>query len=969
MENYIDLINAYLNKSLSESEVLAFENRLQSDAEFKFLYNEHLIVLKGIERTLIKEEIEEARNGFVRGKWLKLIGSLLGGLILAFLVWLIFFNHNTAKNGLREALNFETEYIQQFEVSSDSITTIEGKKGTRLTINPQDLEFQSKKPLKDEVLIIQLIELTNKQDLLWANTQTISNGDWLISGGAFKIEIKADNQNLVLKEDRTIKARFPKNTSEEAMKIFYGERVENGYLDWNLSNIELKNEKQFVIFCKDTIILDEVRTKAFGGVETMKRLILIDSLGYLSHKNIKTRFPEIKYFSNQKDTLIIYERTSNLTSEKDVLLSSDSQFSVIDLEYYKELINIVYTNDILTFDKSRKIYNNNLKVKAFYETIEISKLGWINIDKYSDAVDKIVISLKNNLGVDLNLYREEAYSNNSEWSETYFVDNENNTILNIYSSKIEIPRGKTFTVISFCIVDDEFYASRKILKADKDGTFMIEYEKSDKSQIKSFLRLDTNPKEENLKQKKVSTTMKEVEAVIVEMETMNRNDSSKVNTLSFFKSNYKAPQKITVNTEEDFKITLKEGTIISIPENAFIVEKTNKEVSGNIELNITEYYKLSDILLANLSTKSNDRILETGGMLYIEANKNGLKLKLNPQAEINIIFNNSGKTNMQLFNGEKNTDGINWRLNSTEVTTSEVTLIDELTGSIENTTLSFHAIEQVPIFPGCENGTNEEQKKCFTDTITKIINRKFNVDISENLNLSGKQRIDSSFEIDEEGNIVNILARANSKELAEEAIRVIETFPKVTPGFQKAKPVVVKYSLPIYFEVRDNLNTSRKRIGAEMDSTIYIARSDKKFAESFESSKNVKNIKERDIDRYTFAVSQLGWINCDRFVNSRKSKIKYKVKIKDAEGANVKMVFKSLSSILTSNNIHGKYSFGEIPLDEDVILFAIKKRGNKLFLGLKELTIVTTSELDLEFKEVSIEELKAELKKFNQIFH
>ena len=454
---------------------------------------------------------------------------------------------------------------------------------------------------------------------------------------------------------------------------------------------------------------------------------------------------------------------------------------------------------------------------------------------------------------------------------------------------------------------------------------------------------------------------KSIVDVINKNEKNNTKTSAGNNLISFFNSVKKQPQKIKVNTAEDFKITLKEGTIISIPKNAFLEEKTKKQVSGNIELSITEYYKLSDLLLANLTTKSNDKILETGGMLYIEARKNGLKLKLRPQSRMNIIFNSSGKQNMQLFKGEKDdSDEINWKLNAPEGTTSEVDdVIDTLTGRIENTVLTLNSVEEVPIYPNCEDGSNEERKNCMETAIKKLVSRKYDLSIAEDLNLSGNHTIRTSFEIDKEGNIGKIEARASHRKLAEEAIRVIELLPKLKPGKLKGEAVDVKYYFPIHIQLQ----------GKTVDqSTSVTLKSDKGFIATF-NKKSISDLNNSNIERYTLATSNLGWINCDRFVNSKKRKIKYKLKIKDSEGANVKMVFKSMSSILPSNKIDKNYSFGEIPIDEDVILFAIKKKDGKLFLGIKEVTTEMVSEIDLKFKEVSIKELKAELRILNTDFN
>ncbi len=110
-------------------------------------------------------------------------------------------------------------------------------------------------------------------------------------------------------------------------------------------------------------------------------------------------------------------------------------------------------------------------------------------------------------------------------------------------------------------------------------------------------------------------------------------------------------------------------------------------------------------------------------------------------------------------------------------------------------------VEEAPIFPGCK-GSNKEKKDCFISQIRKFVNRNFNSNLAEELNLStGTKRIFTIFKIDKNGNIVNINARAPHKKLQEEAIRVIKLIPKMTPGKMKGKPVGVKYSLPIAFKV------------------------------------------------------------------------------------------------------------------------------------------------------------------------
>jgi len=118
--------------------------------------------------------------------------------------------------------------------------------------------------------------------------------------------------------------------------------------------------------------------------------------------------------------------------------------------------------------------------------------------------------------------------------------------------------------------------------------------------------------------------------------------------------------------------------------------------------------------------------------------------------------------------------------------------------------IPFILIEDAPVYPGCEGIAKIQQKKCFTEHIKKLVNRKFNADLAANLGLTpGKKRIFVMFKIDKMGKVVNIRARAPHKSLEKEAIRVVSLIPKMTPGKQRGRPVGVKYSLPIVFNVQD----------------------------------------------------------------------------------------------------------------------------------------------------------------------
>ncbi len=110
--------------------------------------------------------------------------------------------------------------------------------------------------------------------------------------------------------------------------------------------------------------------------------------------------------------------------------------------------------------------------------------------------------------------------------------------------------------------------------------------------------------------------------------------------------------------------------------------------------------------------------------------------------------------------------------------------------------MPFVAIDQVPVYPGCEDAI--DKKECMVKKITEHIAQNFDVSVSKNLGLEkGKKNVYVQFKIDKAGNIVDVRARGPHKNLEEEAVRVVSSLPQMQPGEENGKKVGVKYTLPI----------------------------------------------------------------------------------------------------------------------------------------------------------------------------
>ena len=118
------------------------------------------------------------------------------------------------------------------------------------------------------------------------------------------------------------------------------------------------------------------------------------------------------------------------------------------------------------------------------------------------------------------------------------------------------------------------------------------------------------------------------------------------------------------------------------------------------------------------------------------------------------------------------------------------------------TEIPFAVIEDAPTTKECKDASFDERKKCLSIFISKFVAQNFNMKVTKETGLKGRQRIMVNFKIDTNGFVKDVRARAPHPDLEVESKRVINLLPQFIPGKQKGKTVIVPYSLPIVFEVK-----------------------------------------------------------------------------------------------------------------------------------------------------------------------
>ncbi len=116
----------------------------------------------------------------------------------------------------------------------------------------------------------------------------------------------------------------------------------------------------------------------------------------------------------------------------------------------------------------------------------------------------------------------------------------------------------------------------------------------------------------------------------------------------------------------------------------------------------------------------------------------------------------------------------------------------------EEVVVPFAIIEEVPVFPGCENAA--DKKMCFNEMMQKHVQKNFMYPkTAEELGIEG--RVFVQFVIAQDGSIKQIRTRGPDPSLEKEAARIIAALPTMIPGRQRKRAVSVPYSIPINFKL------------------------------------------------------------------------------------------------------------------------------------------------------------------------
>ena len=381
----------------------------------------------------------------------------------------------------------------------------------------------------------------------------------------------------------------------------------------------------------------------------------------------------------------------------------------------------------------------------------------------------------------------------------------------------------------------------------------------------------------------------------------------KTPTQNLFSTEDIGSAQFTISLDRDTILTSDRGTVLHISPNTF-VDQSGNPIRGQIDIELKECLNPLDMVLSGMTTMSNGQLLESGGMVYINATSKGEQLAIANGASIGVeLPTDSLKQGMQIYEGVETEDGIDWQ-NPVSMESDSASALDNL-GEIE--------------------GEGELEEMVFDTARTNV-----------GYYVRGYNYI---------GYWPN-----------HTFLRVFEPIPKAIRNeisdicwadgglMLKNDSVIMIDTLEVALIKEDNWQQA-----------LWPT-----------AQKGVNSFIEDSKTNYIFSVKKLGWANIDRLFNDpRTQEIELIVKVEDHDGYDdiySSMIFNKQSIYLpgyqkednTFSFTHGDYEKTSLPVGETVTILITAYKEKQPYYALETFEVEEAQTINLKLQETSKDGLK-----------
>jgi hypothetical protein len=418
----------------------------------------------------------------------------------------------------------------------------------------------------------------------------------------------------------------------------------------------------------------------------------------------------------------------------------------------------------------------------------------------------------------------------------------------------------------------------------------------------------------------------------------------------FFSLLKKEPQNFHIQTSRDTTIVCDEGTSLTIPPGAFQT-LTGQPVEGIVTISIKEFYSFADIISNNLTTTSDGKPLITAGMLNISAEYNKQKVQLRKGSSLDV------KMPTRIFN-------------------PEMQLFIAKEPAYSNQQASYSTSLDITRDATASSGLNwlpAGQQQLFFNEKRRLITL---LDLQDNHNLTLfrlNKRI-AHYVIPYDCPLTTTEMKQELEKRYSAQYDVIRVRRAWKPWSKKRRTTTYSnwyddYDSKSFQYVGDSVRmplsvAMRRKLITREDSLRHEAQ----FLKEYEEALKRKQAYNEFIlikDAYNFTITELGWINCDRFFKYSPDRVsEFYVKTPAGFEENYfssMLIFKNNNSALMGSWSKGQISFSKLPIGNKVNVICLAAKNGKMYSAVQQFIIERNPDITLQLEEITPEQFKEKL--------
>lgn len=445
-------------------------------------------------------------------------------------------------------------------------------------------------------------------------------------------------------------------------------------------------------------------------------------------------------------------------------------------------------------------------------------------------------------------------------------------------------------------------------------------------------------------------------------------------------------QEHTIHKGEATTIVLDGGTEVVVPANAFCHLDGSPLASGPVVVKCKEALEYVDMVDQQLFTQTADAILETGGMIYVEASQDGMPLRLQDGQSIELRLPEQKLVDgMEVFYGVEHEGATLWEAAGTKVTAKKeelfvkVDLSPLLEYAFEDTTNVDLRIGDMAPYPRPLRVAYPPNKASYSEEKYKEVYQKY-VDVME---AHEKDKLDLP---------------QRQKAWHEEAYRRTELLYKHKTQYMRSSFTKrLHYAMQIIKE-RQHTVSHHKLVGLlssilddKVDRIAYNERESRneifrgavadiiehrsihfprfehingrflfkdlsgilsEIEKELRSKKfEMGYVESGEMGQYIMQTSNLGWINCDRFRDwPEEERMDFALGRRQADQQYF-LVFKDMKSLIRPARLRDQVLFQNMPKGEAVRLVTLYVEAENVQAAYHDFVIGEASPITLDFRE------------------